>query len=208
MVMSSRRTYRDAIRWVTDGRPSPAERKGVPARIFGGFFAVALMVWGVGAFVSPESFGQPGADVSGLGWPTIALLGLVGGSALALFLARDRIVWVARRVREPYERTLAEDPAYEPAVNALAACARPLQLRFAFGWTWGPALAVIAAGLLAFSAAYLAIYALLARGDVGWQTYALAAGDVLGGIGLLRVMAGRLASWRLATSVYRSIILM
>jgi hypothetical protein len=69
-------------------------------------------------------------------------------------------------------------------------------------------LIVIAAVVLAFSAAYLTIYAVLAGGDVGWQTYAIAAGDGLVGIGLLRLAAGRLATWRLATSVYRSIILM
>jgi hypothetical protein len=162
----------------------------------------------VGAYLSPKSFGQPGADILSLGWPSIVFVGLVLASAVGLVLSRARIVWAVRRVREPYERTLSEDPAYEGAVNALAACARPLQIRFALGWAWGPMLVVIAAGLLAFSAGYLVVYAALSRFDVGWQTYAIAIGDVVLGVGLLTVMAGRVASWRLATSVYRSIILM
>ena len=206
--MSTRRTYKDAIEWVKSSRAPAAARKGMPLRIYGAVFAVATIVWGVGAYANPESFGQPGADVMSLGWPTIVLVGLVAASALALVLARERIAWVAARVREPYERTLSEDPAFEGAMNALAACARPLQLRFALGWAWGPMLAVIAAILLAFSAAYLTVYAVLSQFDVGWQTYAIAAGNVVVGVGLLTVMGGRLATWRLATSVYRSIILM
>lgn len=180
----------------------------MPSRIFGACFATAILVWGGGAYASPESFGQPGAEVLNLGWPTIVLSGLVLASAAALALARKRIAWVAARVREPYERNLSEDPAYEGAVNALAACARPLQVRFAIGWTWGPMLVVVGAAFLAFAAAYLTVYAVLSRGEVGWQPYAIAAGDVVVGIGLLSAMSGRLVTWRLATSVYRSIILM
>jgi hypothetical protein len=208
MVMSSRRTYADAIGWIKSARPPAGDRKGTPGRVFGACFAVAVVIWGVGAYVSPESFGQPGAEVLSLGWPTLVLVGLVVACAVALFLARDRIGWVAARVREPYERTLSEDPAFEGAVNALAACPRPLQLRFALGWTWGPMLAVVASVVFAFSAAYLVIYAILSRLEVGWQTFALGAADVALGVGLLAIMAGRLATWRLATSVYRSIILM
>jgi hypothetical protein len=208
MVMSTRRTYRDAVGWIKSGRPAAGDRRRVGWRIFGGCFAVALFVWGAGAYASPESFGQPGAEVLSLGWPTIVLVGLAVGSAVGLVLARNRIAWIAARVKEPYERTLSEEPGYEGAVNALAACARPLQIRFALGWTWGPMLAVIASAVLAFSAAYLVVYAVLARFEVGWQTYAIAATDVLVGAGLLEVMRGRLATWRLATSVYRSVILM
>ena len=204
--MSSRRTYKDAIGWIKSSRS--AGEAPVPWRIFGGCFAVATLVWGAGAYGSPESFGQPGADVTSLGWPTVVLVGLVLASLAGLAGARSRIAWTAARVREPYERNLAEHPAYEGAVNALAACARPLQLRFALGWTWGPMLAVVAAAILAFSAAYLTIYAVLARFDVGWQTYAIAGADTIAGVGLLTLTRGRLATWRLATSVYRSIILM
>lgn len=203
MVMSSRRTYRDAVDWIKSSRPS--DRAGAPWRIFGGCFAVALVFWGVGAYVSPESFGQPGADILNLGSPTMVLVALVVASVAGLAVAGKRIVRVVRRVREPYERTLAEDPAFEGAMNALAACPRPLQIRFALGWTWGPMLVVIAAALLAFSAAYLTIYAVLSSFDVGRHTYAIAAADVLVGVGLLVVMAGRVSTWPLATSVYRSV---
>lgn len=204
--MSSRRTYADAVGWIKSARPPAAERSGVPTRIFGGCFAAAVVAWGAAAYVKPESFGQPGAEILSLGWPTLVLVGLVLGCVVGLGLAAKRIAWIAARVREPYERTLSEEPQFEGAVNALAACARPLQLRFALGYAWGPTLAVIASVILAFSAAYLTIYAVLARFEVGWQTYAIAAADVIVGIGLLRIMAGRLATWRLATSVYRSIM--
>jgi hypothetical protein len=208
MVISSRRTYADAVSWIKNSRPSDFSAASRAFRIFGGCLAIAIVVWGAGAYLSPESFGQPGAKTLSLGWPTAVYLALIAISLGAIFLARSRIGWVAARVREPYERHLTDDPSYEGAVNALAACARPLQLRFALGWTWGPMLAVIAAAVLAFSAAYLVIYAVLAQFDVGWETYAIGAGDVVLGIGLLLVMGRRLSTWRLATSVYRSIILM
>jgi hypothetical protein len=206
--MSSRRTYKDAVAWIKSSRPPDATSGPRPARIFGACFGVAIVVWGVGSYVSPESFGQPGAQVLRLGWPSTLLAGLVVASAAGLVLARDRIIWTAARVREPYERHLSEEPAYEGAVGALAACARPLQLRFALGWTWGPMVVVIVATVCAFSAAYLTVYAVLARFDVGWETYAIGAANVLAGLGLLTIMRGRLSTWRLATSVYHSIILM
>lgn len=204
--MSSRRTYADAVSWIKHARPADLDRTGMAFRIFGACFAAGVVAWGVGAYVRPESFGQPGAKVLSLGWPTAVYAALVVAAAGALVLARRRIAWVAARVREPYERVLAEDPSYEGAVNALAATARPLQVRFAIGWTWGPMIVVVAAILLAFSAAYLVVYGVLAGGDVGWETYAIAVGDVVLGAVLLIAAAGRLATWRLATSVYRSVI--
>lgn len=208
MVMSSRRTYADAVAWIKRGRPEDLDRTVLALRIFGACFAIGIVGWGIGAYLTPEKFGQPGAEVSSLGWATALYAALVVGSALALLLSRARIAWVAARVKEPYERTLSEHPSYEGAVNALASCARPLQLRFALGWTWGPMVAVLAGAVLAFSAAYICIYAILGRFDVGLQTYAIWAVDVLVGVILLALAAGRLSTWRVATSVYRSIILM
>ena len=209
MVMSSRRTYADAVAWIKRGRPDDLDRRiALAFRIFGACCATGIVGWGIGAYLSPASFGQPGAKVLSLGWPTAVYAALVVVSAIALILSRNRIRWVVARVREPYERTLSEHPSYEGAVNALASCARPLQLRFALGWTWGPMLIVIVAAVFAFSAAYLCIYAVLAGFDVGLQTYAIAAADVLAGVTLLSVAAGRLSTWRVATSVYRSVILM
>lgn len=208
MVMSTRRTYADAVAWVRHGQPQVLERGGRTLRIFGGCFATGIVGWGVGAYFNPESFGQPGADVLSLGWPTMLYVALVGASALALVLARRRISWVAARVREPYERALAELPSYEGAVNALAACARPLQLRFAIGWSWGPMIAVVVAAFLSLSSAYLVVYAVLSRFDVGWQTYAIALGDALAALVILIAVGGRLATWRVATSAYRAVVLM
>jgi hypothetical protein len=206
MVMSSRRTYADAVSWMRHGQPSALDRRGLAFRIFGACLAAGVLCWGVGAYFSPDSFGQPGGEVLSLGWPSAVYGGLVAGSALALLLAGRRIAWVAARIREPYERTLVEHPSYEGGVNALEACARPLQLRFAIGWTWGPMIAVVAAALLAFSSAYVIVYTVLSRFEVGWQTYAIGIGDAAVGLALLLTVAGRLTTWRVATSVYRSVI--
>ncbi|HEY7873986.1 MAG TPA: hypothetical protein VIG64_02570 [Actinomycetota bacterium] len=208
MVISSRRTYADAVSWIKHGELEGLERGALAFRLFGAFLAAGLVGWGIGAYVSPESFGQPGADVLSLGWPSAIYAGLVLVAAAALVLSRRRIAWAAARIREPYERTLAEHPSYEGAMNALAACARPWQLRFALGWTWGPMIAVVAAAFLTFSTAYLIVYAVLSSFDVGWQTYAIGAADAALALSLVVVIAGRLSTWRVATSVYRSVILM
>jgi hypothetical protein len=208
MVISSHRTYADAVSWMRHGRPADLDRKALAFRIFGGCLAVGIVGWGAGAYVNPESFGQPGGEVLSLGWPSVIYAALVVASAGALVMSRRRIAWVAARVREPYERALAEHPSYEGAVNALAACARPMQIRFAVGWTWGPMIAVVTAALLTLSTAYLVVYAVLSRFEVGWQTYTIVAGDAALALILLIAFAGRLSTWRVATSAYRAVILM
>jgi hypothetical protein len=204
MVLSTRRTYADAVSWINSARPAAFRRVRLAGKIFGGFFLAGVVGFGLASLVSPEGFGQEGARVLNLGWRTVALVGMIVGGTIILVLNSRRIAALAsRNLTRPYALGPGEGRAYEAAVNALAACARPLQLRFALARSLGPALFACAGAVLAVSAAYFAIYSVLGGFDVGVETAASAVGSVVLSFGLLLVAAPRLATWRLATSVYR-----
>lgn len=196
----------DAISWIESARPAGSNRWGVAQRVFGGFFLAGLVLFGALAIASPDDFGQAGGDTLHQGWPSLALVATIAVGAAGLFLARRRISAIAERNltgREPMSGP--EQHAFEPALNALAACARPLQIRFAVARVWLPGAAACLGALLAASASYFGVYALLARGEVGVQTVALALGDVVIGLGVLGLATPRLSTWRLARRVYSAV---
>jgi hypothetical protein len=205
MVMASRRTYADAVSWIKSTGEA-ARRGGFAMKAFGGFFCAGVVGFGVAALASPEDFGQPGGHVLRLGWPSMVLVGIVVVATGVLLGYRRHIAAIAsRNLRRPYSRGPDESRAYEGALNALASCPRPLQLRFAAGWIWGPALGACVGAVLAISAAYFAVYSVLARFDVGAETAILAGADVVLGLLIFAMAARRLATWQLASSVYRAV---
>lgn len=106
---------------------------------------------------------------------------------------------------EPLREPLDRFEAFDPAVHALLAAPATLRTRFALGWVWAPAGAVVAAAFFAASSAYFLVDAVLARFQIGWEQPLLAAVNAVAGLLLLRLAATRLATWRLAFSVHREV---
>ena len=206
MVMAARRTYADAVSWVRSARPPDFARGSFALKAFGAFFVGGVGLFGLAAIAAPASFGQEGARTLGLGWPSAVLAALIVAAAVVGALNRRYLAWfVGRNLNQPFSLGPEQSRPHDGAVDALAACVRPMQVRFALGWSWMPALAAVVGALLAVSAAYFAIYALLAGFDVGAETAVVAVADVVLSFGLFVVAAARLSTWRLATAVYRTV---
>ncbi|HVM34948.1 MAG TPA: hypothetical protein VM784_06350 [Actinomycetota bacterium] len=203
-MIEARRAYADATGWIRAARPRRIEAGRFAARAFWGSFAAGVLVLGAVGLVAPATFGEPGVGTAaGRGLPALVLAGVVV-AALAVGLSQGRrLIWVARRIREPFVRPLEEYESFEGAAGALAACPDALRARFAFGWVWGPAAVAVAGGTFAFSAAYFVVDAILARAQLGpGQWLMLAANFLLGAIAF-RLGALRLSTWRIAASAYR-----
>jgi hypothetical protein len=204
MVIAARRAYSDATKWIRSSRPSHIRGWNRAGILFVNSFLAGILLLGVIGTLAPSRFGSPGARAFSSGLPSLALIGIVALCGMFAFIRRREIVWAVRRLREPARRALREDPAFEGAVNALEACPRPMQSRFALFWVWGPAAVFVLGGVFAFSAAYFVIDALLAGFSVGWEQAALGVANALASLMIFRLAAARLATWRLALSVYRS----
>ena len=155
--------------------------------------------------LSPSQFGQPGADTFRSGWPLLVLVVIAGLAVAFAVVRRSALSWAFARVREPFVRPLESEPRFEEAAEALAACPAPLRGRYAVSFSWGPALAAILGGTFAFSCAYFLVDAVLARFQVGWAHPAYAAAFALFSVFVFTLAAGRLATWRLATSVHKEV---
>lgn len=166
--------------------------------------SVSFISLGLIGVSGPDRFGSPGMEPMGsLQW--WALAGVVG-----VFLAVAAARWAkVKRVLgllvEPMRRPLGDLPSFEPAVAALLSCPAAFRTRFTLGWVWGPAAAVVAASFFLASSAYFIVDAILARLQVGWQQPLLAAVNALIAFALVRAVARRLATWRLALSVHREV---
>jgi hypothetical protein len=206
VVFASRRTYADARSWTKSTRPSGFSRVGFAIKSFGAFFLAGTVGFGLFSMASPESFGQRGARVLNLGWPSAVLVGMILVAAGVLIAHRNGLSRLAgRNLTRPYSLGAGEDRAYEAAMNAVSACPRILQVRYALAWSWGPAVAACAGAILAISAAYYAVYAILAGGQVGAEIVLFALGNIVVGFGVFLITASRLVTWRFATSVYRTV---
>lgn len=157
------------------------------------------------ALLSPSSFGSPASNTLRSGWPLYVLLGILALSLAYLFGRRARIRWSLARVREPFVRAPEGQAHYENAADNLAACPGPLKTRFALQWVWGPVIVALLAVMAGFSGTYFLIDAILARFNVDWGHPVLAAGNLVLSVVLFALVSRRLATWRLATAVHRSV---
>ena len=203
-MTSGRSGYGDTVTWIRAARP-PRRGWRTAQRAFAATFTAALPLMALIGLLSPGRFGSPRANTFRTGWPLYVLLALLAAPLLYGLVHGARIRWFIARMREPFRRAFSGDPRFEGAADALASCNGALKTRFALAWVWGPAAVAVVAGMLCFAVAYFAVDAVLARGNVGWETPILAAANALGSMLLFRVVAQRLLTWRLAVSVHRAV---
>lgn len=205
-MLEARRAYKEAVGWIRAARPRRIDVGRFAGRAFGGSLCAGLVVLGALGLVAPGSFGGPAVGtVAGRGWPALALAGLVAVCLLIALAGRRHLGWLAARIREPFVRPLRENPSFEGAAAALAACPDPLRTRFALSWVWMPAGLAVAGVTFAFSAAYFVVDAVLSRGQIGWGGGLLLAVNAALGLLAFRVGAVRLATWRVAAGAYREV---
>ena len=205
MVMASEKAYSDAKKWLRTARPRRIERNRFAWRSFAGFGLAGLVVLGIISLLAPNNFGAPGTNTLGTGWPLMLVLGLIAGSLLYALLRRQRLTWLFIRVREPYRRPMNDHPSFDGAADALAECPAPYRTRFAINYVWIPIGLVILGATFAFSVAYFVIDAVVARFQIGWGKPLYAAVFVVLSVLMFGVAAGRLSTWRLATSVLKEV---
>ena len=205
MVMAARRAYRDAAKWVKSARPRRFGRWRYAERALGATISAAVPILGLIGLASPASFASPASNTLRSGWPLYVLLAVLAASFAYLFSRLSRIRWAFARVREPFVRPPEGEQRYEGAADALAACPAALRTRFAIWWVWGPVVVALLAVTAGFSATYFLIDAILARFNVGWEHPVLAAANLVVSIVLFALVSARLATWRLAVAVHRSV---
>lgn len=201
-MLAARRAYSDAVRWTRSSR-----RRKLPVATFArGAFLHSLMlgilVMAAFGLLSPRSFGSPGSRALGSSWAALSM-GVVLVAATLHFAARRRkIVRFWDLVRGTL-RGAPDDEAYEGALDALSSCPGPLRARFAVMWVWLP-LAIGALGaVLAVSAGYFFVDAVLARFDVGPGQILYGLGFALASLIVFMIVSPRLLSWRVAYAAAR-----
>ncbi|MGH2808920.1 MAG: hypothetical protein ACRDKT_16775 [Actinomycetota bacterium] len=194
-------TYSDAVGWLkaaplrARGRGSWAGR-ALDLSVFAG-----LVLLGLIGLLSPSSYGNPGSAPLRTGWPWFLLLGVVGACVLILALR-------ARRLRAFWRELKYGDPAADEAVDAAAATLErspSAQTRFVMSWVWGPITVMAIAVAFAFSTAYFAVDAILARFQIGWQQPLLGIIDAVIAYFLFLACAPRGARVPIAYRIYRAV---
>ena len=94
------------------------------------FIAGIIVLGSIGIF-APDRFGPYQSGFFTSGWSSYLLAGLVVLAALYPLTRPARVRRSLVRVTEPWFRALEENPAFDGALNALAACSQPLRTRFA-----------------------------------------------------------------------------
>lgn len=199
----SRRPYSDAAAWMRSRVPPRPDRAALATAALTAFLVDGLLLLSLIGLVSPARFGSVGSRAFGSGWRSLALAGLAVLCAVWLLARLRPHRWVVAKAREPFRRPLEEDPAFAGAAGALDAARAPLKTRFALGWIWLPAAAVLGAVATSLTTAYFVVDAVLARFEIGWQQPVLAAANLVVAWSLLRAAAARIAVWPLAVSVHR-----
>ncbi len=156
------------------------------------------------AFVAPDAFGVPGRNPLRSGVVTAFVTVLLVGGGIVLFVNRTHLLWLARRIREPFVRPLDDSDDFHRVADALASCPGPMRARFALMWIYVPVGIAVLAGAFAFSAAYFVIDAIIGSFAVGWGQGVLAGANVLLSLILFGVGAPRLATWRVAVSAHKT----
>jgi hypothetical protein len=203
MVISARKAYSEAVRWLKSARPRRIDAGRFAMRSFGASLAAGIVVLGLLGLFSPSSFNIPGSRALAGKW-TLALAGLVAVCALILLANIRHLRWLFARIREPFVRPLGTKH-FEGAADALAACPEALQSRWAASWVWGPALIAVAGVTFAFSSAYFVVGAVLSGGRIGWGNPIVAGINALLSFLCFALGATRLSTWRLALSVHREV---
>lgn len=202
-MSTSRRGYRDAVKWMKSRVPSRRTQTAVASAALTAALIDGTLLMSLIGLLSPESFGVSGGRAFGSTSRTITLVAIAGACAAWLALRMRTHRWVLARAREPFRRPLEEDPAFAGAVGALDGAGPSLKTRFAVGWIWLPGIAVLGAGAASLTTTYFLVDAVIARGQIGWQQPVFAGVALVVAWALLRAVAGRLLVWPLAVSVHR-----
>jgi hypothetical protein len=124
-------------------------------------------------------------------------------AAVLHFAARHRKVARFWHLVRATLRGVPADAGYEAATEALSSCPGPLRARFAVMWVWLPLAVGALAALLAFSAGYFFVDAVLARFDVGLGQILYGISFALTSLFVFLAIAPRLLSWRVAYAANR-----
>lgn len=163
---------------------------------------LGILVMAAFGLLSPRSFGSPGSRALGSGWAALSMGAVLVASVLHFAVRRRKIARVWNLVAGTL-RGAPGDEGYEGARNALSSCPGPLRARFSVMWVWLP-LAVGAVGaLLAVSAGYFFVDAVLARFDVGPGQILYGLGFALASLLVFLIVSPRLLSWRVAYAAAR-----
>jgi hypothetical protein len=212
MARPARGAYSDAVKWTKLGRPRQLNRGSFAGRCWQNSFIAGVIVLGIIGFLSPSTFGQTRGFSSrgqvgalGLGWPGLVLAGMVALGLLYALLQRDGIRWTVVRVIDPWRRPLDENPNYEGAVGALGASSDANRTRYLWRFVYKPPALGVLATFFAFSSAYFLVDATLAQFEVGWQQPVLGVVNSILSVGLWRIAAVGLSTYRLAASVHKTV---
>ena len=203
MIVADRRAYKDLVGWMKAARPSGVGRAGFTVRRFRASFLSGLALMGSLSLIDPAAFGQSGAAYS-LGWGGWLAIGVFVVTIIYGYVKRKAIFELVQHLREPLVGPLEDNPNFEGAHGALAACSPAFVARFGAMWVWGPAALLVVGVLFAFSNSYFVIDALLARFDVGYGTGVLFGADLVISLLSFALAARRLSTWRLAVSVHKA----
>jgi hypothetical protein len=212
MARAGRSAYSDAVQWTKLGRPQRLNRATFARQCWQNSFIAGVIVLGIIGFMSPSTYGQTRGFSSrgqigalGLGWPGLALAGLVLFGLIYAFVHRTGIRWTVDRVIDPWRRPLAENPSYEGAVGALGASSDANRTRYLWRFVYKPLALAVLATFFAFGSAYFLVDATLAQFQVGWQQPVLGVANSIISLVLWRIGAVGLSTYRLATSVHKTV---
>jgi hypothetical protein len=212
MARAGRSSYSDAVQWTKLGRPKRLNRATFAWQCWQNSFIAGVIVLGFIGFMSPATYGQTRGFSSrgqigalGLGWPGLALAGLVLFGLIFAFVHRAGIRWTVDRVIDPWRRPLAENPNYEGAVGALGASSDANRTRYLWRFVYKPLTLAVLATFFAFGSAYFLVDATLAQFQIGWQQPVLGVANSLVSVVLWRIAAVGLSTYRLATSVHKTV---
>jgi hypothetical protein len=205
MVRASHRRYSDAVRWLKAARPRRVDSGRFAMRCFAGSILVGIVALGLIGLFAPAGFGAPGSRALGNRTLSLALGATVIVAAAVLAARGAHLLWLMRRIREPFTRPLNWEPNFAGAADALAQCSEAWKSRWAMSWVWAPALLAAAGATFAFSSAYFVVGAVIAGGRIAWGHPVLATFNAFLSSVCFAAGSIRLSTWRLALSVHREV---
>ena len=201
-MLAGRRAYSDAVRWARISRRNKLAPGGFARWAFLHSLMFGILLMASFGLLSPKSFGSPGSRALSSGWGTLSMVVVLVAAVLHFAARRRKFVRLWDLIRATL-RGAPTDEGYEGATNALSSCPGPLRARFAVMWVWLPLLIGAVGVLLAFSAAYFFVDAVLARFDVGLGQILYGVSLALASLLVFIADAPRLLSWRVAYAAAR-----